>query len=52
MTIRALIIAAMFVFVAAHAEAETLFCSTSFSGVRVCTGPSGYVSREWRTLGA
>ncbi len=27
---------------------ETLTCSTSSQGIRVCTGPGGYVSREWQ----
>jgi hypothetical protein len=34
---------------------ETLMCSTSFQGIRVCTGAGGYVSHEWewqgRTIG-
>ena len=42
------IIAAMFIGVSGPALAETLFCSTSFQGIRVCTGPGGYVSREWQ----
>jgi hypothetical protein len=27
--------------------AETLACSTSFQGYRVCQGPDGYRSTEW-----
>ena len=47
---RALIIAAALV-LAAHAEAETLTCST-WQGVRTCTDSSGYVSHEstWNGL--
>jgi len=29
------------------ALAETLYCSTSFQGYRICSGPGGYRSTEW-----
>jgi hypothetical protein len=32
---------------AAPASAQTLTCSTSFQGYRVCQGPDGYRSTEW-----
>ena len=54
MTIRAAIIAAALT-VAAHADAETQTCSTSFQGYTGCQGPDGYRSTEWkwqdRTIG-
>jgi hypothetical protein len=31
----------------ASADAQTLTCSTSFQGYRVCQGPDGYRSTEW-----
>jgi hypothetical protein len=33
------------------ALAETLTCSTSFQGYRVCQGPGGYRSTEWSRYG-
>jgi hypothetical protein len=33
------------------ALAGTLTCSTSFQGYRVCSGPGGYTSTEWRWRG-
>jgi hypothetical protein len=39
-----------FIWVSA-AHAETLTCSTSFQGYRICTGPGGYRSTEWRWQG-
>jgi hypothetical protein len=35
--------------IAAHSE--TLRCSTSFQGYRVCSSPSGYRSMEWEKGG-
>jgi hypothetical protein len=32
---------------AASASAQTLTCTTSFQGYRVCQGPGGYRSTEW-----
>ena len=50
MTMRAAIIAAAFA-VAAHADAETLTCSTSFQGYTVCDDGHGYRSTEWQWQG-
>jgi hypothetical protein len=44
---RALIIASALVSVS-PALPETLFCSTSFQGYRICSSPGGYRSTEWR----
>ena len=44
---RALIIAAALVCVSGPALAETLYCSTSFQGYRVCDDGHGYRSTEW-----
>ena len=46
MTMRALIVAAALTF-AAHAEAETLTCTTSFQDYTVCQGADGYHSTRW-----
>ena len=52
MTMRARIIAAAFVGVSVSpALAETLFCSTSFQGYRVCDDGHGYRSTERRWQG-
>jgi hypothetical protein len=51
MTMRALIIAAAFVGVTGPAPAETLFCSTSVQGYRVCDDGHGYRSTEWQWQG-
>jgi hypothetical protein len=52
MTMRALIIATAFVSVGVSpALAETLFCSTSFQGYRVCDDGHGYRSTEWEWQG-
>ena len=48
MTMRALIIAAVFVGVSGPALAETLYCSTSFQGYRICSAPGGATSTEWQ----
>ena len=50
MTMRALILAAAFVSVS-PALAETLYCSTSFQGYRVCDDGHGYRSFEWQWQG-
>jgi hypothetical protein len=39
--------AAVLTLSASAAGSETLYCSTSFQGYRVCQGPSGYTSTEW-----
>jgi hypothetical protein len=49
-TMRALILAAAFVSVS-PALAETLYCSTSFQGYRVCDDGHGYRSFEWQWQG-
>lgn len=33
------------------ALADPVYCSTSFQGYRVCSGPGGYSSTEWRWQG-
>lgn len=48
---RALIIASALVGVSDPALAETLFCSTSFQGYRVCDDGHGYRSTEWQWKG-
>ena len=48
---RALIVAAAFVSVSGPALAETLYCSTSFQGYRVCDDGHGYRSTEWQWQG-
>jgi hypothetical protein len=50
-TMRALIIAAVFVGVSGPAFAETLTRATSFQGCRVCKGADGYRSTEWQWQG-
>jgi hypothetical protein len=32
-------------------DAQTLTCSTSFQGYRICQGPDGYRSTEWERGG-
>ena len=48
---RALIIAAAFASGSGPGVAETLFCSTSFQGYRVCDDGHGYRSTEWQWNG-
>ena len=36
---------------ASPASAQTMTCSTSFQGYRVCQGPDGYRSTEWERQG-
>ena len=45
--------AAIIVVIAAlrPALADPVYCSTSFQGYRVCSGPGGYTSTEWRWRG-
>ena len=45
---RTVLIAVVFVSVSGPALAETLFCSTSFQGYRVCDDGHGYRSTEWQ----
>ena len=49
-TVTAIIIAALASMTPASA-AETLRCTTSFQGYRVCQGPDGYRSTEWEWQG-
>ena len=46
--IRTVIVVALMI---APASAETLTCSTSFQGYRVCQGPGGFRSTEWEWQG-
>ena len=32
---------------ASAAGSETLYCSTSFQGYKICSPPDGYTSTEW-----
>jgi hypothetical protein len=44
-TTRAVVIAVLLA--GGPARAETVYCSTSFQGYRICSGPGGYRSTEW-----
>ena len=48
---RAVLVAAVFISVSGPALAETLFCSTSFQGYRVCDDGHSYRSTEWQWQG-
>jgi hypothetical protein len=48
---RLCVAAILIVIAASPALADSVTCSTSFQGYRVCSGPGGATSTEWRWQG-